>query len=98
VAAALGKATGNPFTLQTIPGDAFVATLQGYGIPRVFANSFLETYQQMAGVVPAGYEGYGADLFKWAEASSPELLALGWAPRTVEEWCNTPDIKAAFSK
>ena len=98
VAAALGKATGQPFALQPIPAEAFVGVLTGFGIPRVFAYSFLETYQQMDGVVPAGYEGYGEALFHWAQESSPELLALGWRAKTVEEWCNSPAIKAAFSK
>jgi len=98
VAAALGKATGQPFDLQTIPGEAFVGVLQGFGIPRVFAYSFLETYQQMDGVVPAGYEGYGPELFAWPQESSAELLALGWRARTVEEWASTPAVKAAFSK
>ena len=98
VAEALGKATGQPFALQPIPGEAFVGVLQGYGIPRVFAYSFLETYQQMDGVVPAGYEGYGPALFAWPQESSAELLALGWRARTVEEWANSPAVKAAFSK
>lgn len=53
----------------------------------------------MDGVVPAGYEGYGAaELFNWPQESSPELLALGWRPRTVEEWANSPAVKAAFSR
>ena len=94
----LAQATGQPFALQPIPAEAFVGVLTGFGIPRVFAYSFLETYQQMDGVVPAGYEGYGEALFHWAQESSPELLALGWKAKTVEEWCNSPAIKAAFSK
>ena len=84
----------DPYFLNT----AFVAFLQSLGIPRVFATSFLETYQQMDGVVPQGYEGYGADLFNWPTESSPELLAIGWKPKTLEEWANAPGTKAVFGK
>lgn len=52
----------------------------------------------MDGVTPAGYEGYGAKLFEWAQASSPELLAIGWAPKTLEDWANAAETKAVFSK
>jgi uncharacterized protein YbjT (DUF2867 family) len=98
VAAALTQALGYSIELQPIPPPAFVAFLQSLGIPRVFATSFLETYQQMDGVVPQGYEGYGADLFNWPTESSPELLAIGWKPKTLEEWANAPGTKAVFGK
>ena len=53
----------------------------------------------MDGVTPAGYEGYGDKLFAdWPQASSPELLALGWKPRTLEEWANDAATKAVFAK
>lgn len=99
VAAALSKAVGYSIALQPVPGEAFVGVLMGFGIPRVFATSFLETYQQCDGIVPAGYEGYGAALFEgFARHTSPELLAIGWKAKTVEEWAYAPATKAVFGK
>lgn len=99
VAAALSEAVGYEITLNQIPGEAFVKTLQGFGVPRVFATSFLETYEQIGGVVPAGYEVYGPALFEGADKpAAPELLAIGWKARTLKEWANDPATKAAFAK
>lgn len=55
-------------------------------------------YEQMDGVVPAGYEGYGADLFAWPQESSAELLALGWRAKTVEAWAASPETLALYRK
>jgi uncharacterized protein YbjT (DUF2867 family) len=98
VAAALSKAVGYEIALNPVPRDAWAQTLMGYGVPRVFAMSFLETYEQMDGVVPAGYEGYGADLFAWPQESSAELLALGWSAKTVEAWAAAPETLALYRK
>ena len=99
VAAELSAAVGYPIALNPIPRGAFVATLQSFGVPRVFATSFLETYEQCAGVVPPGYEVYGPELLAgWETETSPELLALGWRAKTLQEWANAPATKAAFSK
>jgi len=99
VAAALSEAVGYEITLNQIPGEAFVKTLQGFGVPRMFATSFLETYEQIGGVVPAGYEVYGPALFEGADKpAAPELLAIGWKARTLKEWANDPATKAAFAK
>ena len=98
VAAALSAAVGYDIALNPVPREAWCATLQSYGVPRVFANSFLETYEQMDGVTPPGYEAYGKQLFEWAQDSSPELLALGWKPRSLQEWANSEATKALWSK
>ena len=99
VAAELSAAVGYPIALNPIPRAAFVATLQSFGVPRVFANSFLETYEQADGVVPPGYEGYGPALLAgWEQPPAPELLAIGWRARTVKEWANDPATKAVFAK
>lgn len=44
VAAALSKAVGYEIALNPVPREAWAKTLMGYGVPRVFAMSFLETY------------------------------------------------------
>ncbi len=99
VAAALSKTVGYAIALNPVPRDAWCATLQSSGVPRVFATSFLETYEQCAGVVPPGYEGYGAALLEgWATATSPELAAIGWKARTLEEWASDPATVAVFAK
>ena len=99
VAEALSQAAGYSITLNPVPRDAWLAGLMGYGVPRVFATSFLETYEQCAGVVPPGYEVYGPELLAgWETQTSPELLALGWRAKTLQEWANDPATKAAFSK
>ena len=56
VAAELSAAVGFPIALNPVPREAWCKTLQGYGVPRVFATSFLETYEQVDGVVPPGCE------------------------------------------
>lgn len=92
VATALSRVAGYEITVQQVPRDAWVKVLLGFGLPRVFATSFLETVEQMDGVIPLGYESYGAP----AEAppTSPELLALGWKPKSLEEWAES--VKGAF--
>jgi hypothetical protein len=54
---------------------AWLAQLMSFGVPRIFATSFLETYEQCAGVVPPGYESYGPALLQWETQTSAELLA-----------------------
>ena len=98
VASALSKAVGYDITVSHVPRAAWTKTLESYGVPRVFATSFCETYEQMDGITPPGYEGYGAGLFKWASATSPELLAIGWKAKTVEEWASDARTLAIFSK
>ena len=98
VASALSKAVGYDIAVSHVPRAAWTKTLESYGVLRVFATSFCETYEQMDGVTPPGYEGYGAGLFKWTSATSPELLAIGWKAKSVEEWANDVRTKAIFSK
>lgn len=101
VADALSKAVGYPIRVQQIPREAFISALVGYGVPRVFASSFAETIEQVDGIVPPGYEGYGPDggRSKWnISETSPELLKV-WTPKyTVEDWANSDAVKAAFGK
>ena len=96
VAAALSAAAGYPIAIKQVPREAWAAALQGYGVPRVFAVSFLETVEQADGVVPPGYEAYGAA--NWPGESSAELLAIGWKPRTLEEWAGSVATKAVWAK
>jgi hypothetical protein len=96
VVAALSAAAGYPIAVNKVPRDAWAAALQGFGVPRVFAVSFLETVEQADGVVPPGYEAYGKPT--WCDATSPELLAIGWRAKTLEEWANAPETKAVWAK
>ena len=96
VAAALSKVAGYPISINTVPREPWAATLMSYGIPRVFAMSFLETVEQAAGVVPAGYEAYGKPV--WCSETSPELLAIGWKAKTLEEWAGASETKAVWAK
>jgi uncharacterized protein YbjT (DUF2867 family) len=97
----LGKAMGYPIRVQQITREAFISALVGFGLPRVFASSFAETVEQVDGIVPPGYEGYGPDggRSKWeVSKTSPELLKV-WTPKyTVEDWANSDAVKAAFWK
>jgi nucleoside-diphosphate-sugar epimerase len=95
VAAALSRAVGYTITLQSIEPDAFVKMLTGFGLPRVFATSFLETYQQVAGVVPKGYKP--ADRSAWPSRTDELLGMSGWLPRfDVNSWAQS--VKGAFAK
>ena len=96
VAKALSAAVGYSIQIQQVPRDAWAAVLKGFGIPRVFAHSFLETVEQADGVVPPGYECYGPPA--WPTETSPELLALGWKAKTLEEWAASEATKAVFAK
>ena len=115
---------GYEITLNQIPGEAFVKTLQVHARARVsvsgrvcacstgllalrgsefpacspraswrrmpHAHAHARTrkrirtrtyarYEQIGGVVPAGYEVYGPALFEGADKpAAPELLAIGW--------------------
>ena len=96
VVAALAKAAGYPIDINQVPRDAWAGALQGYGVPRVFAVSFLETVEQADGVIPLGYEAYGAP--HWCDETSPELLAIGWKAKTLEQWANAPETMAVWAK
>ena len=100
VAAELSAAVGYPIALNPIPRGAFVATLQSFGVPRVFATSFLETYEQCDGVLPPGYESYGPEHLSkgWDKPSAPELVAIGWKARSLKEWASDPATVAHFAK
>ena len=93
VAAALSRATGREIKINAVPRDAWVNTLVGYGLKRVFATSFLETIEQADGVLPKGYPADTID--KIGELrTSPELLRI-WAPKvTLDAWAES--VKAAF--
>ena len=96
IAAAISASVGYDIKVQQVPRDAWVAVLQGFGIPRVFATSFLETVEQAAGIVPPGYEAYGPPVM--TGETSPELLAIGWKAATLAEWAASAEVKAAFAK
>jgi uncharacterized protein YbjT (DUF2867 family) len=97
VAAALTKAVGYSIVVRQIPREDFISALMGFGIPRVFASSFVETMEEVDGIIPPGYPSdLGSD---WEVANcSPELLAV-WQPKyTVDDWANSDEVKAAFRK
>jgi uncharacterized protein YbjT (DUF2867 family) len=101
VAEALSKAAGYTIEIKQVPRDAFCNVLIGYGVPRVFAYSFLETMEQADGVVPPGYECYGPDGGRksWPKESSPELLKIGWTAKyDADAWASSEAVMKAFSR
>lgn len=96
IAAAISASVGYDIKVQQVPRDAWVAVLQGFGIPRVFATSFLETVEQAAGITPPGYEAYGPPVM--TGETSPELLGIGWKAITLAEWAASAEVKAVFAK
>ena len=96
VAAALSGAVGYPIKINTVDRDAWANVLVGYGIPRVFATSFLETVEQIDGVVPRGYPADTVSSTPMMTETSPELLKF-YQPRfTIADWAEAN--KAAFAK
>jgi hypothetical protein len=97
-AAALSAAVGYEIKVNEVPVEAWVAGLQSYGLPRVWATSFAETVQQADGVNPAGYPPAEAGKGFEGLDSSPELLAI-WKPAyTVNDWASSAEVKAAFAR
>jgi hypothetical protein len=98
VAAALSKHVGYTVAINVVPRGAWANVLVSYGVPRVFATSFLETVEQVDGVLPVGYPADA--IAKQGETchSSPELLRI-WRPKyTVDDWAASDAVKTAFSK
>jgi NAD(P)H dehydrogenase (quinone) len=99
--ATLSKAVGYPIEIQEVPREAYISTLMSFGIPRVFASSYTETIEQIDGIVPPGYEGYGPDggRPKWAKKEISPELAKYWKPKyTVDDWASSDATLAAFAK
>lgn len=97
VAAALSKAAGYGIALNAVPAAAWVDAMVGYGLPRVFAQSFCDTILQADGVLPAGYPPKTIERAPDMLDSSPELLAIGWKPKvTLEAWAES--VKGAFAR
>lgn len=97
-AAALSKACGYPIKINTIPREPFLGALLGMGIPRVFANSYLETMEQIGGVTPPGYPAIKGGGDDFPQATSAELAAV-WKPKyDVGAWAASPTVQAAFAK
>ena len=97
--AAISKAVGYPIEIQQVPREAWADVLVGFGIQRVFANSFLETVEQCNGQVPPGYEIYGPESMNWCQESSDILIKAGWqAKYDVNDFANSDLVKGAFGK
>jgi len=96
VAAALSRAAGHEIKVNAVPAAAWVDTMVGYGLPRVFAQSFCDTILQCDGVLPAGYPKGTIEAIPDMTQSSPELLAI-WKPKvTVDDWAQS--VKGAFAR
>ena len=99
VAEALSRAAGYEIKINSVAPGPWVETVIGLGIPRVFATSFLETMQQVAGVVPSGYECYGPDggRASWPRTSDALFDTIGWAPRhDLDSWAAS--ARKAFAR
>lgn len=100
-AAILSDAVGYKIQIQQVPREAFVQALQGAGLLRAFATSFCDTYEQIDGVVPPGYECYGPDggRSSWnVSETSPELAKHWTAKYTVKDWAKSDAVMSAFKK
>jgi uncharacterized protein YbjT (DUF2867 family) len=93
VEAALTKSLGYDIKVNTVPAAAWAQGLMSMGIPRVFANSFLETVQ-MANE-PTKYMTAGPI----SQETSKELFASGWnSQTTLEDWANSPLVKGVLGR
>lgn len=87
--AALSAATGKPIKYQQVPYEAWIGTMVGYGMERVYATSFADTIRTMT----ADQKPYQPQ----PQKSSPLLLAHGWKPVwTLAKWANDDATKAQF--
>lgn len=87
----LSSIVGYPIKINTIDGAAWASILQGFGMSKLFATSFLHTVEVVDGVrVPPA---------PVISKSSALLTATGWeAKYDVSAWCNSDHVIAAFKK
>jgi len=90
--AALSKAVGYEIKLNQVPGPAWVKAMMGFGMSRVFANSFCGTIQTCGGIKEP-FSGV------FPQKNSGILLATGWKPKHDDaSWVQSPKVLAAFTK
>jgi len=92
---AISKAVGYDIQIQKVPREDWLKGVMGMGIPRVFANSFLNTVEQTDGLTPPGYENFPKLNYPEIDTSA-ELLAI-WKPKyTLEDWASSELVKVSF--
>lgn len=90
-AAAIGKAVGYDIKVNTIPREVFVGVLQGFGMSKLFAESFADTIRLVGGEA----KPMGAS----PQTSSKLLFGIGWKPRhSLADFAASDKVKAAFAK
>lgn len=94
-AKAITKAVGYEVAFQEVPSEAWVDVMVGYGLERVFAQSFCDTIRFIGGTImvePMGPERPVCE-------TSKILVEAGWKPVwTLEKWANDAATIAAFKK
>lgn len=89
---AISKSVGYEIKINPVDPAAWAGGLMSMGIPRVFANSFLETVQVVAD--PSIALPHTAP-----QVTSDVLLESGWKGGiTLEEWANSPLVKGALKR
>jgi len=94
VGKAVSKAVGYPIEYQQVSIEDWVDTMVGYGMPRIWAQSFGDTIRFVAGQLPAD-----VPVMPQPTKTSPLLLAQGFQLKyNLEKWANDPETVAAFKK
>lgn len=87
----LAEAVGYPIEINEVPLSAWIDTMVGYGMPRVFARAFGGTIMKVDGKMMAD----GAT----TQTSSTLLTSIGWEPKyDAADWANSPKVQAALRK
>ena len=85
----VSKALGYTITINAVPPAAWQKALEGLGIPRTFARSFLNTVLELAGDRPMKSP--------YVSTTSPLLTAYGWeAQYKASDWADREVTKAVF--
>jgi uncharacterized protein YbjT (DUF2867 family) len=92
VAATLSKTAGHEIKIHEVPAMAWRDTLVGYGMSKIFANSFVHT------VYAAADDDYKT-MSPRVNTSSPLLASINWhAKHTLDDWASQTYVVNAFKK
>jgi len=88
--AKLSEAVGYNIKINEVEGAAWVSGLTGLGIPKLFANSFLETVE----ICDAKREPYRHS----AQETSKLMLSVYEPQYTIDDWVKLPYVQGALKK
>ena len=88
--AKLSKAVGYDIKINKVPGSGWVGALVGFGMTKLFAESFLDTVE----IVDLKKEPK-----RPVQTKTSELLLSIYKPQyTVDDWCKLPHVQGALKK